>query len=32
VDAVFPLAAGAAAFRRLAAGSQFGKLVLEVTS
>jgi NADPH:quinone reductase-like Zn-dependent oxidoreductase len=32
VDAVIPLADGAAAFRRLAAGTQFGKLVLEVTS
>lgn len=32
VDAVMPLADGAAAFRRLASGAQFGKLVLEVTS
>jgi NADPH:quinone reductase-like Zn-dependent oxidoreductase len=31
VDAVYPLADGAAAYRRLAAGKQFGKLVLEVT-
>ena len=31
VDAVLPLADGADAFRRLAAGTQFGKLVLEVT-
>jgi NADPH:quinone reductase-like Zn-dependent oxidoreductase len=31
VDATFPLADGAAAFRRLAAGTQFGKVVLEVT-
>ncbi|HSE27819.1 MAG TPA: alcohol dehydrogenase catalytic domain-containing protein [Gemmatimonadales bacterium] len=32
VDAVIPLADGAAAFRRLASGAQFGKLVLEVSS
>lgn len=32
IDAVFPLAEGASAYRRLAAGRQFGKLVLEVTS
>jgi NADPH:quinone reductase-like Zn-dependent oxidoreductase len=31
VDSVVPLADGAAAYRRLAAGDQFGKLVLEVT-
>jgi NADPH:quinone reductase-like Zn-dependent oxidoreductase len=31
VDAVFPLADGAIAYRRLAEGRQFGKLVLEVT-
>jgi NADPH:quinone reductase-like Zn-dependent oxidoreductase len=31
VDSVIPLADGAAAYRRLAAGDQFGKLVLEVT-
>ena len=30
VDQTFPLADGAAAFRRLAAGTQFGKIVLEV--
>ncbi len=30
IDAIFPLAEGAAAYRRLAAGDQFGKLVLEV--
>ena len=32
VDAIFPLADGAAAYQRLAAGDQFGKLVLEVSS
>lgn len=32
VDAVFPLAEGAAAYRRLADGEQFGKLVIEVSS
>jgi NADPH:quinone reductase-like Zn-dependent oxidoreductase len=32
VDAIYPLADGATAYRRLAAGRQFGKLVLEVTS
>lgn len=31
VDTIFPLAAGAEAFQRLADGQQFGKLVLEVT-
>ena len=31
VDALFPLAEGAAAYQRLAAGTQFGKLVLEVS-
>ncbi len=31
VDAIYPLAEGATAYRRLAAGDQFGKLVLEVT-
>lgn len=31
VDAVFPLADGKEAYRRLAAAEQFGKLVLEVT-
>ncbi len=30
VDSVVPLAAGAEAFRRMAAGTQFGKLVIEV--
>ena len=32
VDSVVPLADGPAAFRRLAAGAQTGKLVLEVSS
>ena len=32
VDSVVPLAEGAAAYRRLAAGAQTGKLVLEVSS
>jgi NADPH:quinone reductase-like Zn-dependent oxidoreductase len=32
VDHVYPLAEAAAAYRRLAAGEQFGKLVLEVTT
>ncbi|MES2123608.1 MAG: zinc-binding dehydrogenase [Gemmatimonadota bacterium] len=32
VDAVFPLADGKEAYRRLAAAEQFGKLVLEVSS
>ncbi len=32
VDAVLPLADGAAAYRRLADARQFGKLVLEVQS
>lgn len=32
VDAIFPLTNGAAAYHRLAAGEQFGKLVLEVSS
>ena len=32
VDAILPLAEGADAFRRLARGEQFGKLVLEVAS
>ncbi len=31
IDAIFPLAEGRAAYQRLAAGEQFGKLVLEVT-
>ena len=31
IDGVFPLSDGAAAYRRLAAAEQFGKLVLEVT-
>jgi len=31
VDAIFPLADGREAFRRMANGEQFGKLVLEVT-
>jgi NADPH:quinone reductase-like Zn-dependent oxidoreductase len=31
IDGVFPLEEGPAAYRRLAAGDQFGKLVLEVT-
>jgi NADPH:quinone reductase-like Zn-dependent oxidoreductase len=31
VDAIFPLADGALAYRRLGGGHQFGKLVLEVT-
>lgn len=31
VDSVYPLADGAAAYQRLIAGGQFGKLVLEVT-
>lgn len=31
IDAIFPLAEGGAAYQRLAAGEQFGKLVLEVT-
>jgi NADPH:quinone reductase-like Zn-dependent oxidoreductase len=30
VDSVVPLSAGAGAFRRMAEGSQFGKLVIEV--
>jgi zinc-binding alcohol dehydrogenase/oxidoreductase len=32
IDAVFPLADGKEAYRRLAAAEQFGKLVLEVSS
>ena len=31
IDGVFPLENGAAAYRRLAASEQFGKLVLEVS-
>jgi NADPH:quinone reductase-like Zn-dependent oxidoreductase len=31
IDGVYPLGDGAAAYRRLAAGEQFGKLVLEVS-
>jgi NADPH:quinone reductase-like Zn-dependent oxidoreductase len=31
IDGVYPLEEGAAAYRRLAAGEQFGKLVLEVS-
>ncbi len=30
IDSIFPLAEGAVAYRRMAAGQQFGKLVLEI--